>query len=108
MRPHYAVLLAIAFLPAQALAAPPPSGSVQVNVATDGTPANGPSLNAVFSGNGRFVAFASIATNLVTGDTNGTYDVFVRDLVAHTTERVSVTATGAEVIGDSGVINPAL
>jgi Tol biopolymer transport system component len=69
---------------------------VPVSVATDGTFGNSTSSGGVFSANGRFVAFASGATNLVAGDTNLAWDVFVRDLVAHTTERVSVTQTGAE------------
>jgi Tol biopolymer transport system component len=42
------------------------------------------------SADGRFVAFASSATNLVKGDRNQTVDVFVRDRVAGTTERVSL------------------
>jgi hypothetical protein len=66
---------------------------VPVSVATDGTFGNGPTSGGLFSANGRFVAFASDATNLVAGDTNGTKDVFVRDLVGHTTERVSASAT---------------
>src|SRR5262245_7911132 len=52
---------------------------VTVSVATDGTPANGDSRLAAMSGTGRFVAFASLATNLVAGDTNGVEDVFLRD-----------------------------
>jgi hypothetical protein len=75
---------------------------VQVSVATDGTPGNGASYGGTFSTDGRFVAFSSLATNLVTGDTNGSRDVFVRDLVAHTTTRVSVTSAGLEKPGDSG------
>src|SRR5690242_9539290 len=72
---------------------------VPVSVATDGTFGNAPSTGGVFSANGRFVAFVSGASNLVANDT-GNVDVFVRDLVAHTTERVSVTSTGAERAGD--------
>jgi hypothetical protein len=76
---------------------------VPVSVATDGTFGNGASFGGVFSANGRFVAFASNATNLVASDANGTMDVFVRDLVGHTTERVSLTQAGAERVGDSGL-----
>ena len=57
----------------------------------------GPSVNA----NGQVVAFYSLATNLVTGDTNGTFDVFVRDLEAGTTTRVSVGPSGVQANGDS-------
>jgi hypothetical protein len=46
------------------------------------------------SADGRFVAFHSEATNLVPGDTNGFWDVFVRDLKEGTTERVSVDSSG--------------
>lgn len=38
---------------------------------------NGPSGNPYISGDGRFVAFASLASNLVSGDLNGQYDAFV-------------------------------
>ena len=46
----------------------------------------GPSISA----DGRFVAFVSVAADLVPGDTNAVMDVFVRDRRAGTTERVSV------------------
>jgi hypothetical protein len=50
---------------------------------------------------GRFVVFESIATNVVPGDANGVSDIFVRDLVAGTTARVSVSTTGGEANGAS-------
>ena len=46
------------------------------------------------SGNGRYVAFASAATDLVRGDTNGQLDVFVHDLQTGTTELVSAGGDG--------------
>jgi Tol biopolymer transport system component len=52
--------------------------------------------NPSISDDGRLVAFESIATNLVPGDTNASPDVFVRDRVRRTTERVSVSSTGEE------------
>lgn len=55
------------------------------------------------SADGRFVAFMSFADNLVPGDTNGVADVFVRDRVTGTTERVSVTSRGREGNGHSGL-----
>ncbi|MCY2960981.1 MAG: calcium-binding protein [Planctomycetota bacterium] len=59
-------------------------------------------LNRTYlSSDGRFVAFWSSATNLVPGDTNAKSDVFVRDLVAGTIERVSVDSAGLEANGDS-------
>lgn len=53
----------------------------------------------VITPNGRFVAFESTASNLVEGDTNGCNgcaDVFVRDRLLGTTERVSVASDGTE------------
>jgi Tol biopolymer transport system component len=68
----------------------------RVSVGADGSEGDGDSLFSAISEDGRFVAFASDATNLVAGDTNGVRDVFVRDRVAGTTERVSVATDGAE------------
>jgi Tol biopolymer transport system component len=74
----------------------------RVNVATSGSQANGATyLPLSISADGRYVAFGSDASNLVTGDTNGFTDVFVRDRMLATTERVSVSSTGAEGNGAS-------
>ncbi len=51
---------------------------------------------SAISADGRFVAFSSFASNLVAGDTNGTWDVFVHDRQTGTTERVSVASDGTE------------
>ncbi len=56
-----------------------------------------PSLSA----DGRFVAFASQATNLVPGDRNDTWDVFVFDRHTGVTELVSRPASGGSANGDS-------
>src|SRR3989441_6808558 len=48
------------------------------------------------SADGRFIAFVSLATSLVAGDTNGATDVFVRDRQTGTTERVSVASGGTQ------------
>ena len=58
-------------------------------------------ITPAISADGRFVAFDSLASNLVPGDTNGTNDVFVRDRRAGTTTRVSVSNTGAQGNGYS-------
>lgn len=64
---------------------------------------NGASSSASISGDGRYVVFTSIARNLVMGDTNGSYDAFVRDRVAGTTRRrVSVSAQGGQADGNIG------
>jgi Tol biopolymer transport system component len=53
------------------------------------------------SADGRFVAFHSSANNLVAGDTNRHWDVFVHDRATGTTERVSVDSSGQESDGHS-------
>lgn len=67
-----------------------------ISQATDGTQSNGVSLNQQISGDGRFVVFQSTASNLVSGDTNGVTDIFVRDTLLRTTTRVSVGSNGQE------------
>jgi Tol biopolymer transport system component len=56
----------------------------------DGLPGNSYSAWPSLSGDGRWVAFQSLADNLVAGDTNGYVDVFVHDRQAGTTELVSI------------------
>ena len=73
-----------------------------VDLAPDGSPGNGPSSNTVLSADGRYVAFASLADNLVPGDTNGKADVFVRDRQSNTIVRVSVSTAGEQGSADSG------
>ena len=68
----------------------------RVSVASDGTEANGLSFVSDISANGRYVTYDSEASNLVPGDTNGTWDIFVYDRKTETTERVSVASDGTE------------
>lgn len=67
-----------------------------VSVATDGTPAEGNSYAPAISADGRFVAYRSVAADIVPGDTDGGWDVFVRDRAAGTSERVSVARDGTQ------------
>jgi Tol biopolymer transport system component len=69
----------------------------RVSMASGGAPSNGASASPSISADGRYVAFASLGTNLIAGDTNAAEDVFVRDRVAGTTERVSLTASDGQV-----------
>src|SRR5205823_10856439 len=70
----------------------------RVSVASDGTQANELIGGApILSADGRFVAFESFASNLVSGDTNGTGDIFVHDRLTGVTERVSVASDGTQV-----------
>jgi hypothetical protein len=53
-----------------------------------GEQANGASLAPSINANGRFVAYQSLATNLVDNDTNNAADIFVYDMNTGITERV--------------------
>jgi hypothetical protein len=75
----------------------------QVSVDNNGIGGNSQSDGPSISADGRFVAFESLATNLVPGDTNNLIDAFVRDRVSGTTVRVSVDSSGAQQTGGSGV-----
>src|SRR5262249_51973703 len=66
----------------------------RVSVDSSGAQANDFSVMPSISAEGRFVAFVSLASNLVAGDGNSTYDVFVRDRATGSTERVSVDSSG--------------
>ena len=68
----------------------------RVSVASGGAEGNSNSYRHSISADGRFVAFWSDGSNLVTGDTNSAGDIFVRDRITGTTERVSVDSNGAE------------
>ena len=71
----------------------------RVSVKSNGAEGTDSSFTPSISGNGRFVAFASEAPNLVGGDNNGSVDVFVRDRQTGKTKRVSVKSNGAEAHG---------
>jgi hypothetical protein len=79
----------------------------RVSVDSSGGQGNGDSYVSAISADGRFVLFGSCATDLVAGDTNGCPDLFVRDRLLGTTERVSVDSSGAEGddISTAGVIS---
>jgi hypothetical protein len=78
------------------------SGAIQ-RVSTDaaGVQGNSSSLNAQFSADGRYVVFESYASNLVAGDSNGDWDIFVKDLQSGAIQRVSTDAAGAQGNGYS-------
>ncbi len=77
------------------------SGSTErVSVDSLAAEANGASGVPALSADGRFVAFESLATNLVAGDTNARRDVFVRDRQTGLTERVSVSTAGVQANND--------
>ena len=73
----------------------------RISVATNGAQAQYPSERPRITADGRYVVFDSFAPNLVPGDTNGLTDVFLRDRQAHTTVRISVSASGQQANGSS-------
>jgi Tol biopolymer transport system component len=75
--------------------------TTRVSVSSSGGEANGDSFAPVVSSDGRYVAFASAASNLVDGDTNDANDIFIRDRQSSTTTRVSVGFDGAQANGGS-------
>ena len=73
------------------------AGTTQrVSVGPGGLQADDGSATAGISADGRLVSFQSLAANLVTGDGNAAWDVFVHDRETATTERVSVSSAGQE------------
>lgn len=72
-----------------------------VSVTPAGSPGNGRSFGAGISGDGRWVVFESLSSNLVAGDTNGTNDIFLRDRTAGSTVRISVGPGGVQANGQS-------
>jgi Tol biopolymer transport system component len=55
------------------------------------------------SRDGRYVVFYSTSSNLVAGDTNGTYDTFLRDRQLGVTERISVATGGGQADSSSSL-----
>ena len=79
-----------------------PSGALErVSVSSTGAQGDSHTYQPDVSATGRYVVFASFSTTLVAADTNGAFDVFIRDRQLGTTERVSVTSSGSEANGDS-------
>jgi len=83
--------------------------TTRVSVSSHEAQANGRALAPAISANGRFVAFESEASNLIRHDTNGAWDVFVRDRKRGTTRRVSISSKGKQAnSGHFGSIMPAI
>jgi len=70
--------------------------TTRVSVSSTGMESNGWSGDESISANGRYVAFTSVADNLVANDTNGQEDAFVHDRYSGSTTRVSVDSMGIE------------
>jgi len=72
-----------------------------ISVDSAGNQGNRDSYNPSISADGRFVAFYSEASNIVPGDTNNSYDIFVRDTLTNTTTLVSLDSAGNQGNSDS-------
>jgi hypothetical protein len=75
--------------------------TTRISVDSSGAEANDDSHEGSLSADGTIVAFQSLASNLVPGDTNHSWDAFVRDLATGVTERVSVSSSGVQANGSS-------
>jgi uncharacterized repeat protein (TIGR01451 family) len=101
-----ALALAGALVPIGSAAALPAPGFTElVSLSTAGVQGDQDSQTPSISDDGRFVAFVSLAENLVPDDTNLATDVFVRDRGLGTTELVSVSSSGRQGNADSGLLN---
>ncbi|GAA4721681.1 PD40 domain-containing protein [Phytohabitans rumicis] len=78
-----------------------------MSVSTAGVQGNEQVTISAVSGDGRYVAFSSYASNLVAGDVNGDIDVFVRDRRTRITTRISAVGT-ADDGRNSGGMSPAI
>ena len=100
------MFVALALLASSVASAGAPGVTTRASVASDGTQGNDDSWSSALSADGRYVAFQSAAGNLVAGDTNGTWDIFVRDRTTGATTRVSVASDGTQ--GNSASSAPVL
>lgn len=70
--------------------------TTRISLDSSGAQANDDSLNPFITPDGRYVAFESLASNLVPGDTNDVQDVFVHDRQSGQTSRASISSGGVE------------
>ncbi|MFA9407093.1 MAG: TolB family protein, partial [Anaerolineales bacterium] len=93
------ILLAEAALSTSAITA-------RVSISSSAEEANAVSSDPSINEDGRFIAFTSNASNLVSDDASGIQDIFVHDWALDLTERVSITTAGVEANGESA--NPSI
>src|SRR5262245_45553834 len=99
MRTLSRVSLLCAFVICGLVASASAQTTTRVSVASGGGQANNYSIEPSITPDGRYVAFMSVASNLVSGDTNGRNDVFLHDRQTGVTERVSVGPLGEQATG---------
>lgn len=73
--------------------------AVDPTLSTGGSTGNSYSYSPSFSDDGRYVTFWSASSDLVPGDTNGQFDLFLRDLQMGTTERINLAPDGGQATG---------
>ena len=79
-----------------------PRGDGASQPVQQGAQANADTYHSILiSADGRYIAFDTLASDVVPGDTNHHSDVYVRDLATSTTSRVSLSTDGAQGNGDS-------
>jgi len=78
----------------------------RISVDSNGVQGNKWSDSPSTSADGRYVAFRSIASNWVSGDTDLSFDIFLRDTHTGITTLVSVDSSGVKMTSDSS--NPSI
>ncbi|WP_374688578.1 IPT/TIG domain-containing protein, partial [Promineifilum sp.] len=79
--------------------------TTRVSVSSSGAQGNGDSSKPAVSSDGRYVAFYSVASNLVAGDANDKRDVFVYDRQTAQTTLVSTSSAGVQGNADAYTCN---
>jgi LPXTG-site transpeptidase (sortase) family protein len=77
----------------------------RISLSSGGVQGNDESYSPSISSDGRFIVFNSLASNLITNDTNNASDVFLHDRITGTTSRISVSSSGVEGSGRSVMPN---
>ena len=78
------------------LAQSQPPTTIRVSIGSDGQQSNQYSNFFNISGDGRYVVFHSVASNLVAADTNDADDIFLHDVQTRRTIRVSINSEGIQ------------
>lgn len=78
--------------------------TTRISMAYDGTQANGNSVAGGISADGRFIVYASFASNIVPNDTNDRSDIFLYDRQAGTTTLISLNQAGQQ--GNQNSVSP--
>jgi Tol biopolymer transport system component len=100
----FAASALLTLIPAAARAATPTT--TRASVSSTSAEADNSSSDPTVSADGRYVVFASYASNLVAGDTNGSLDIFVRDRQTGQTTRVDVGPAGEQANGSQPTMTP--